>query len=162
MTPLQRKHELNVVSGQESLLSRMRTLKLHAQVDVFEVNLKVDCRNGLLMMPEELHDCKSGLVMEVPSLTVHLRNHDYYMGRHDAKMADQSRYGTADIYISDLVVDADPIAMVFERDLTKLSSARPIAAPTPQNRLYLDKLVITAHRLFGPVRSVACGSACVR
>lgn len=58
-------------------------LKSHAQVDVFEVNLNVDCRNGLIILPEELHDCKSGLVMEIPELTVHLRNHDYYMGASD-------------------------------------------------------------------------------
>jgi hypothetical protein len=50
------------------------------QVDVFEVSLKVESRNGVILLPEELHDCKSGLVIDVPELSAHLRNHDAYMG----------------------------------------------------------------------------------
>lgn len=50
------------------------------QVDAFEVTLKVESRNGVILLPEELHDCKSGLVIDVPELSVHLRNQDAYMG----------------------------------------------------------------------------------
>lgn len=48
--------------------------------DIFEVNLSVISKNGIILLPEEVHDCKSGLALEIPELVVHLRNHDYYMG----------------------------------------------------------------------------------
>lgn len=50
------------------------------QPDVFEVHLEVVSRNGVILFPEEVHDCKSGLVLNIPEVGVHLRNHDYYMG----------------------------------------------------------------------------------
>jgi hypothetical protein len=41
--------------------------------------------------------------------------------------------------------------MLFAENFEELISARVVPAPSSHNRILLDGLAITAHRLFGPV-----------
>lgn len=62
------------------------------QSDIFEVNLNLVARDSIAFFPEEVHDCKSALGMNIPQFGVHLRNHDYFMG--EFAMLGTSRYAS--------------------------------------------------------------------
>lgn len=49
--------------------------------DVFEVTLDVSATRSVALLPQEIYDCQSALVLELPEFGVHLRNHDYFMGK---------------------------------------------------------------------------------
>ena len=55
-----------------------------AQADVFEVFLTLQAGRSIALLPQELYDCKTALVMDIPAFGVSLRNHDFAMGEHDA------------------------------------------------------------------------------
>ena len=100
------------------------------QSNIFEVVLTLNARNNIALLPQEIHDCKSALGLNIPGFGLHLRNHDYFM---------------------ELAVNVDPTDFVLVEDCGPSLVEMQLPALTPTRGWHLDGLTINAHRLFGPV-----------
>ena len=109
--------------------------------NTFELVLTLEARNSIALLPQEIHDCKSALGLNIPGFGVHLRNHDYFM---------------------ELAVNVDPIDFTLVEDCGLLLSAVQLPPLLPRHGWHLDGLTINAHRLFGPVSSLSnlCRDRC--
>lgn len=100
------------------------------QSNIFEVALNLSARRSIALLSQEIYDCQSALVLDIPDFGVHLRNHDYFM---------------------ELAVNIAPTDLVL---VDRCNSVLPLfqMPPLQPNRgWHLDGLTINSHRLFGPV-----------
>ncbi|KAG9100753.1 hypothetical protein FS749_013050 [Ceratobasidium sp. UAMH 11750] len=100
----------------------------------FEVDLGVSVSDSLLVLPQEVYDCQTGVVLEISELQLILRLHEYAM---------------------EMSLNVSPIALVVLDNLAATLSHGRIGDGKPKDRLNLQGLDIIANRLFGPEPEVA-------
>ena len=47
---------------------------------MLQVALSLDVQNSAVLLPRELHDCRSATCVKLPKLQLILNTHDYFMG----------------------------------------------------------------------------------
>ncbi|ORY77194.1 hypothetical protein BCR35DRAFT_353168 [Leucosporidium creatinivorum] len=99
------------------------------QTDVFEVAVTLDLRNGLLLMPQEIYDCRSAVAFAIPQMQVDLRNHDYYM---------------------EMSLNIDPLRIMETLDADALIKEDFASLLELSDCIAVQGLEVTANRLFGP------------
>ncbi|KAM0754575.1 hypothetical protein T439DRAFT_352583 [Meredithblackwellia eburnea MCA 4105] len=97
--------------------------------DVFEVVVTLDLRNGMMLLPQELYDCRSAVVLLLPQFSVDLRNHDFYM---------------------EMTANVDPFRIIEAPDAAVLIRDGFTSAMERSDSVLVEGLEITANRLFGP------------
>ncbi|KAI5479573.1 hypothetical protein MNV49_003310, partial [Pseudohyphozyma bogoriensis] len=113
----------NVVVGQQ------RSPDNSPKTDVFEVDVSLNLRNGLCLLPQELYDCRSAVILVLPQLLVDLRNHDFFM---------------------ELAVNLDPFKIVEAPDAPSIIKEDFSAIYELPDAIRVQGLEVTANRLFGP------------
>ncbi|GAA5960722.1 hypothetical protein JCM21900_000512 [Sporobolomyces salmonicolor] len=100
------------------------------KTDVFEVSLTFQLENGILLLPQEIYDCRAAVALVLPQLQVDLRNHDYFM---------------------EMSLNVDPFRIIETADSVALSGMDFAQLWEQRTDLIrVQGLEIGAHRLFGP------------
>ncbi|KAL8281144.1 hypothetical protein RQP46_006502 [Phenoliferia psychrophenolica] len=97
--------------------------------DVFEVVVTLDLQSGLMLLPEELYDCRSAVVLVLPQLLVDLRNHDFFM---------------------EMSVNLEPFRVIEASNAAALIKEGFASAFELPDCVRVQGLEVTANRLFGP------------
>jgi hypothetical protein len=142
------------------------------QSDVFEVAVTLTLRNGLILMPQEIYDCRAAVAFAIPQLQVDLRNHDYFMGwslplvirLRPTLIAFLSHYAEMSLNIDPFrILETSDCAALTKLDfaslLEQVDSIRVQGGLSPwstsskakaESPLFYAGLEVTANRLFGP------------
>ncbi|GJN87915.1 hypothetical protein Rhopal_000870-T1 [Rhodotorula paludigena] len=100
------------------------------KTDAFEVSVTFELENGLLLLPQEIFDCRSAVVLALPQLQVDLRNHDFFM---------------------EMSLNVEPFRILETSDATRLLALDFVDVFHEQtDYVRVDGLEICANRLFGP------------
>lgn len=97
--------------------------------DAFAVNVTMNVEESLILLSDEIHNCRRGLVMPVPQLQMALKSTEHFL---------------------ELSLDAMPTFIVATKDMTNVYQLGSAPAVSGDESIFIEGLEVKANRLFGP------------